>query len=92
MLFWRNQWLRPAQGSVHTKQRLCLQGYLTVNKCRQEESNPPLPKRSGSGSGCFASTAGAVAGPAQVGEIQKAPSQATATYHLGNAALCSARV
>ena len=74
MLFWRNQWLRSAHGSVDTKQRLYLQGYLIVNKCRQEESNPLLPKHSGLG--YFVSTAGAVAGASQAGEIQKAPSQA----------------
>lgn len=74
MLFWRNWWLRPAHGSADTKQHLCLQGYLTVNKCRQEESNPLLPKRSGLG--YFVGAAGAVAGAVQAGEIQKAPSQA----------------
>lgn len=73
MLSWRNQWLRPARGSADTKQRLYLQGYLIVNKCCQEERNPLLPRHSGLG--CFVSTAGAVAGAAQAGEIQKAPSQ-----------------
>lgn len=72
VLFWRDQWLRPARGSVDTKQCLCLQGYLIINKCCQEESNPLLPKRLG----YFVSAAGAVAGAAQVGGIQKAPSQA----------------
>lgn len=92
MLIWRNQWLRPAQDSVDTKQRLCFQGYLTVNKCHQEESNPLLPECSGLG--YFVSAAGSMAGAAQAGEIQKPLPRliSAATYHLVNAALCSAHV
>lgn len=43
VLFQGKQRLRAAQGSVDTKQRLCLQGYLIVNKSCQEGRNPPPP-------------------------------------------------
>lgn len=43
MLFPRKQRLRPAHGSVDTKQRLRLQGYLIVNKSCQEGSNHCRP-------------------------------------------------